>query len=277
MSSIRTPEIYDNLTKYTTDRDFYLDIALGRVRGMDLTLITGYSSNISVADGEVSLFDFPAHRMKFPTGAVDVWISSSNVADNMRVLVIGLTSDLTPVIIITNLNGQTPANINQQMRHVQSVRVLDQTPLGDVYVSRTNLAVSGVPIDPDDLLSFVKQGVNTSRHGFFMIPKGVSGVTLAIRGNTDAESKPATITTNIILLGDIPLQTVAYSVSPAFAQFLFPTPIASSSAFGQVTRILPEGTLVEFTAKASANNTSVFFGLDMLLVDNDLFAGQTLT
>ena len=271
MSSLRNTRVYENLTE-RENRDFLTDVAMGRVPGYTSDFMTGWTSDTDPADGQVSIFDFSHHLMVHPTGLVDVFVTSDNAADTtMSVVVVGVLDDYEPIVQTIQLNGTTPVQLPTQMRYIQSARMLIATPLGNVFVTRTNDVTAGVPNDNDDILSYITQGENFTHNAWYIVPKGKSAMIVAIRGNTDSDSKPALVKTYICFPNDIPLNSVSYTVSTAFPQLLFPTPVASTSVFGTNTRVLPEGTLVEYKVESTANNTQVFFGIDVILADNGEF------
>ena len=277
MSSLRNSKNWNRITRQEDGRDFQTDISLGRVPGMSTAIVVAYNPEIDISDGTVTIMDFPHHRMIFPTTMVNVYVSSDNAADTaVGIVVAGLDDEYNPIFLSGTLNGQTPVLLGQ-MFHIQSARMLLDTPLGDVYINRTNNITGGVPNVNDDILSFILQGTNLTRNAWYRVPKGFSAINTALRGSTDNATKTALLQTWITLPGDIQLRTATYTLSSAFSQFTFNPPVASVTNIGDVTRLLPAGTLVEFTGDAASNDTQVFFGIDFTLAEDGLFGGQPLT
>lgn len=279
MSSLREQKVYERLTKYVRERDFSIDLALGRVPGASQDFMAGFCPTVNTANGEITIMDYtPARRMVFPTGPVNVFVSSTSASDVGRdVAILGLLADFTPVIETVTLNGQTPVQLSNQLRHVQTARMVGALNVGGIFVSRTSATTAGTPNNLNDMLSYIIAGKGITRNGWYMVPKGMSGAGVAIRGGTDNPTKPAQINTYIKFDGDIPLQTVSYSVNTAFPQYLFPSPIAANSLLGSTSKVFPEGALLEYTAQTQSNNTSVFFGLDVVLFSNGEFGGFAIS
>jgi len=276
MSSLRNTKNWNRLTRQVISRDFEIDIALGRIPGMSTVIILGYNNDMSMG-ADKTIFDLSGVRYVFPTGLVDIWISSTNVSDvGIQVSVDGLDDSNNPVLLTGTLNGINPVNIGQ-MAHVQSCRVLGSQTLGNIYISRNNVTTDGIPNDLQSTLSYIKSGVGITNNAWYKVPKGFSAVTTGIRASTDNATKTALVKTFIKFPGDIVLNTATYTVSASFPEFTFNPPLGSSTVLGGgVIRILPEGTILEFTANPVSNNTQLFFGIDFILVENGLFGNQPL-
>ena len=132
----------------------------------------------------------------------------------------------------------------------------------------TSALTAGVPDDLTAIQGKIIQGLNITRTGEYMVPAGMSGVNVAQRGGTNSVNKIASVTTGIQPFGAAELRTVTYSVSPSLSQFTFPLPVATATVFGQQISVFPEKTILRVYATADSNSTEVFFGIDLMVVEN---------
>ena len=249
--------------------DFQLSAALGNVRHVSQDFVIGVGSDLGPADGFVTIWDsnFNLTRITTPT---EVFINSTDAADDQQFLVQGLDSDFNRLDTIVTVSGQTQVSVATVM-HVQSVTLLvgELTPAGDVYVARSSTLTAGVPLDTD-VLSKVIQGENITHNGFFMVPAGEAAVTVAIRGSTNQVNSAVTIQTLISPFGStVFLKTLRYTFVNGLQILDFPAPVASANILGQLSPVLDQKSFIEWRALASKGGTEVFLGSDFFLIDRD--------
>ena len=206
-----------------------------------------------------------------------IFASSSSVADNTGQFVVAtvLDENFNRVTMLATLNGQSqvqfvdPLGGSNLVTWVQGIIVQGAVAAGDVYAALADAAPLGVPSAPNTM-SNALAGIGISRIAAVMIPAGKFAITVAIRAGTHSTNKPANVNTNIEFFGQPNVVSVEYSVVPSFGELTFPVPIGTTELLGGTVSILPEKTILEFTTIAAQPNTTVFFGTDLVLADNDL-------
>lgn len=256
-------------------RNFYFEAALGNVPGISQDFIVGVTQPRDTSHGNLTIWDndFELTRLTTPT---EVFVNSTSGSDVGNIVnVIGLDSNYDRVVTPVTLNGQTPVSAGIY-GHVQSaaLSVGSAAFAGDIYIATTGTLTAGVPDDNTTVKTKIVQGNNTSRNVFYMVPNGYLLALTAIRTSVDSANKTATIHTQITPDGGLaPLETVVYSVQAGLNEFLFnTTPLATAYNFqGGFTAILGPKTFVNYTCQVDSNNTVVFFGSDILLIDKNIF------
>ncbi len=249
-----------------TDQNFLINVATDKVPGWRLALITGVAEDVDTADGEITIWD-SKFRATFLSGSTELFFSSTNAGDTTQVAVVcGIDANFDEVSTTVVLNGQNGVTVGN-MVFVNSAVIVSGTVAGDVYVGSESSPTAGVPADAA-VLSKIIQGKNVTRNGFFMIPRNHSGMTVAIRGTTDSDAKPAKTRTTVTPFGQPPLQFVSYTLSPGLGQFDFPAPVHSVASDGTTRQLLPGKTIFEFSVIASSNDTEITLGTDIILIDD---------
>ncbi|PCJ39129.1 MAG: hypothetical protein COA71_14530 [SAR86 cluster bacterium] len=252
-------------------KDFILEITLGSIKGFSQDFVVGVQESLDISDGNITIWDnkFTLTRL---TSDTEIFINSTNTGDTMDIVVTGLDINFEKKSSTTTLSGQTQVSIGN-FRHIQTGIVSGSvTPSGDIYVAESDTLSSGVPDTNSKVKSKIIQGKNITHNAFFMVPKGKTAITMAIRGSTDSSTKAAIVETVVTLDGGVPLQNISYAVSLNFPQFLFPAPVATVDLFGDIISSLSEKTFLEFTAKADANNTRILFSIDLICADSALIS-----
>lgn len=256
----------------TQQFDFMLQSSMGQFEGYAPEFVIGINPSAGIGALE-TIWDQGGIRLTPPV-ASDFFVSSSSGADTggIAVLVTGLDDDYNRFFELVALNGQSQVQLTNTGNWIQTVLVTGSPASGDVYLYTTSTTTAGVPDDATAIQGKVIFGNCITRIAAYMVPEGKAAVTVAIRGGTDDTSKIANVKTRITPFpGAPPLITVEYSVTPSFPGFIFPMPVAAGvSLFGNQA-LLPGRSTIEFLATSNSNNTQVFFGTDILLVDLDRF------
>ena len=247
-------------------KDFIFEVTMGNVPGYNQDFIVGVQEDLDSADGNITIWDnkFDLTRL---TSDTEIFINSTNAGDTMDIVVTGLDINFDKKNVSIALSGQTQVSIGN-FRHIQTAIVSGTvTPSGDIYVAESDTLTAGVPDTNSKVKSKIIQGKNITHNAFFMVPKGKNAITMAIRGTTDATTKPATVETYVTPDGGATLQNISYTILPGFPQFLFPAPVSTVDIFGDVISSLGEKTFIEFKGEATANNTRLLFSIDLICVD----------
>lgn len=264
--------------------DFKLDVALGRVPGFAQDFLIGINPNIQQIDPEANIWDQGGMRTHHTDAPQAVFVSSDDVADNSgaAVLITALDDTFKRTHLIGVLNGQNQVQAfnplpggSHLVSWVQAAIIINVGAVGDVYIALTSTLTAGVPDDAAAIQSKIFAGNNITRNGFYMAPRGKAVVTTSIRANTDDTTKIADICTSIKPFEQPALRTVEYFVTPDFPGLDFPFVVGTTQLLGDQIAVQPEKTILEFFATSNSNNTRVFFGLDMLLVDRELIGTGT--
>lgn len=251
------------------DENILVQSSLGNVPGHSVIFMIGVAPDLDAGDGSIAIWDNKFDYTPF-TGDTEMFLSSSNAADTMTVRVSGLDTNFDPKTVDLALTGQTQASLGI-FRHVQRAYVLGTvTPAGDVYIAASDTLTAGVPNTQSKVKSKIIQGHNITHNGFYMVPRRKIGATLAFRVSTNKRLEATEITTWLYPLDGTPKNLVTYSALAQFAQFNFPAPVASLSLGSEVQNIRGEKMLVVYKAEASTVNTKVFFGADILLIEENL-------
>jgi hypothetical protein len=90
-----------------TGKDFYFDIAAGRITGHKSYNISGHSDDVSTTIKTIGQYG-AGQQYVYPTTASIDYISSDNAADTHEITVVGLDANYVEVSQIVTLNGTTP-------------------------------------------------------------------------------------------------------------------------------------------------------------------------
>jgi len=252
-------------------RDFLLDISMGKVPGYKNQLVIAQRDSQNISDGPRTIWDH-TENIQFLTAETELFVSSSSAADTAPVtaVICGLDGNFREKTTVIALTGQTQVSIGGFLI-IHVVSMAGQAPAGDVYIAESDTLTAGVPDTSSKIQSKVLIGKNITHNGFFIVPEGKAAITMAIRGTTDAANKSAQVKTFITPPGGLELNTVTYSISESFPQFLFPAPVGSVTIFGELTLVAPARSKFEFRSEVNTNNTDVFFGIDFILGQSEEF------
>lgn len=251
------------------DRDFIWDVSMGRIAGYVPAFVVGVLEELDIADGEITIWD-SKFNITFLSGATELFFSSTDSGDTTQTVIInGLDSNFDQVGTVATLNGQNGVTVGT-MTFVYSIVVAVGTVAGDVYVGTESSPTAGVPADAN-VQSKIILGKNISHNALYMVPRGKSVMTTAIRGTVDTTNKNVVVRTHITPFGGNDLQTVSYTLAPGLFEFTFPSPVVTATNLAELDVVLPEKSIIEFRAIASSNDTEVFFGTDLIVIDQDQF------
>lgn len=252
-----------------SDRNFIWDVAMGRVSGYTPAFVVGVVADLDIADGETTLWD-NKFDITFLSGSTELFFSSTSAGDTTQTVIVnGLDSNFDQVGTIATLNGQNGVTVGN-MTFVYSIVVAAGTVAGDVYLGTESSPTVGVPADAN-VQSKIILGKNISHNAFYMVPRAKSAMTTAIRGTVDTTNKNVIVRTHITPFGGNDLQTVSYTLAPGLFEFTFPSPVVTATNLAELAVVLPEKSIIEFRAVALSNDTEVFFGTDLIIIDNDEF------
>ena len=251
------------------DRSFIWDVSMGRVPGYTSAFVVGVQEDLDIADGEVTIWD-SKFNVTFLSGSTEVFFSSTSAGDTTQTVIVnGLDANFDQVGTIVTLNGQNGVSAGN-FTFIYSAVVAVGTVAGDVYVGTESAPTGGVPADANVQTKIIL-GKNISHNAFYMVPRGKSVMTTAIRGTVDTGNKDSVVRTHIIPFGGNDLQTVSYTVAPGLFEFTFPSPVTTATNLAQLSTVLPEKSIIEFRAVAAANDTEIFFATDLIVIDNSEF------
>jgi hypothetical protein len=262
MARIKTSEI--------VSKDFPMEVGLGNVDGYSTDLVIGVNYDLDIVDGKRQIWDYDGPRTPL-TAATTLYLSSTSASDTaVDVLVVGLDSNKDRRTATFTLNGQTAVDTGT-WRFVYNMSVVTaSTPLGDVYIGKDATPTAGVPGTDADVVSQIIQGKNITHNAFYMVPNGKIAVVTAQRFNTNNLNLPTSIHYNLKLDGVATYETIEVTAEKSTGNFLFAFPVATTDTLGALSAVLPSGSEIFWEATASENNTKVFFGSDITLVDNTL-------
>lgn len=258
-----------------TNPPWQYDIGYGRVPGASLHLLIGQRDQQQIASGSITIWDAAENEgdngnIVFLDSNSNIWISSTSTLDtNVAILIQGLDEEFNQQQEVVVTNGQTPVQLSQPYRFIQTaINVGGNVNVGNIYISATAAHTLGVPNDVTKIQSKILPTLGVTHNGFFIVPKGKAAAAIAIRGNTDTSTKPSEISTWARLQDDgVFFQLVKYSISPSFAQFIFPVPIGTTEFVGINSTAQGEGSIVEYKSEAVSNNTNVLFAVDFVVSD----------
>lgn len=263
------------LTDFTRgfDRRFVLDVAMGKIPGHSQLFVIGVQPDFDIVDGTVTLWDVKGVALTLLTVATELFLSSSDAGDTtQQVLVTGLDINWIEKTEIITLTGQTQVTATTGWFRITSMASVGTTlPDGDVYLAPSTSLTAGVPDDLTVLQSKMLSGLGITHNGFFHIPAAHSGIVMANRGTVDSTNKNAEIQSWISFNAGAFVNPVTYTITNGFPEFTFPLPVGSAENLGILSPVLPEKTTVELRANVGSNDTAVFFGEDILLIENQYF------
>ena len=260
-------------------RDQYLEIGTGRDPLRTPELVVGITPPVPMA---IESFvwdhaDILPLRSDIPAAA-DLFISSTNAADTTQtVSVFALDSSFDSIILSATLNGQNQVQLinidtsgNDEVIWVQAARAFVSTPLGDVFVALTSATPGGIPSTTAAIQGKIIQGNNITRMAAYTVPNGMSAVFMAIRGNTDDDSKVATIVPQVTTFGDPPLRANGYSVTTNTPPIVLNMPFGVVPVLGFGAAAFPAKTKIQYLTTPSSNNTIVHQDFEMIIVNEAL-------
>ena len=104
-----------------------------------------------------------------------------------------------------------------------------------------------------------------------MVPSNRVAIVTGERFSTNSmANNPGIIRHEIKPVGVARLSTIFHSISASSAPFVFAIPVAAAETIGVFSAVLPAGSELSFSCEVAENGTSVFFGADIMLVDENL-------
>lgn len=252
------------------DRDFILDVAMGKVPGYDQSFIIGNRVGQNIVDGVETIWDHDG-SIQFLSAETELFVSSSSASDVASAVVVrGYDSDYQTKFSTTVVVGQSQVSVGTFLV-IQNVIVAGLSAVGDIYIAESDTLTAGVPNTATKVQSKVPATDNITHNCWLVVPAGMSAITMAIRGTTDSNLKTSKVQTIIHQPTLPPLRTVTYSVSESFPEFSFPSPVSTANVLGGRVVILPEKTIIEFRSEVDTNDTDTFFGADYLIIQSEEF------
>lgn len=257
---------------------FGMETALGLVTGSRNFTVSGIKLDLGMA-APATVWGVQGNvrrKRLHETGAVNLYVSSDNVADTTQVmLVLGLDANYKSQTGIAVLNGQSQVEVLDIVTGLPITWFIVDVMLnssgsaaalvGEIYIAESTALTGGIPNDLTACQGkiVVENGDsrNVTHNGFFLVPAGKTWISrrdlFSIGKNKDA---------NI----DVYLQDNASG---------FPIVLAATARIYQNTLNailgnwlgLTEKTYFEFVGVSSTNNTEVFCTIDLTEFDNELF------
>ena len=257
-------------------QDLMLAIGMGRIPGYYGQFVIGVTEGLDIADGLCTIWDYTGQNISFLSAETELFVSSASASDTTnQVLVSGLDSNYEIKTTTTTIGGQSQVSVGTFLR-VQNCIVLGTSNVGDIYIAESDTLVGGVPQTPSKVQSKILAGKVITHNGWFTVPAGKTAVNMSIRGTVDATSKAATVRSYISSALLPTAETVSYSVTAAFSEYRFPTPVATANLTGLLSVSVPSGTDIEFKAEVNTNATDVFFGTDFIVAPEEDFLTANL-
>jgi len=248
-----------------------LELAKGTTAGVSVVHKFGHSQNIDTADSDVIIWDgptvsdnyklTPAQLFSSTTADIDS-ISSSNAGDTVDIEIQGLDGNYDLVIQTATLNGQTRVALATPLMRVFRAYNTSGTALaGDVYIYVDGAVTGGIPDTAADVKAIVQAGEEQTLMAVYTVPAGyaayMSGLYWSI---TSKISSLATVSQFRREQGGV------FRIKERRG--------AQTAGTGNldIAHVVPEKinekTDIYMSANASANNTAISAGFDLILVQD---------
>lgn len=170
-SDLMTSDIEGSRRIKVSSESFELLVSKGLIPGHRMVYLNSYANSITTTPELIWPF---ASQYVFGDTATSFWLSSTSATDTQNILIQTLDSDYNEQNFVIALDGQTPvefsAGVGLRVNKVRNVTA--QQTDGDVYVSRENNHVNGVPRDSSMIVSAFEQEKQTSNLALFTVPAG---------------------------------------------------------------------------------------------------------
>lgn len=246
--------------KVATQQQEPLELAInkGKAPGHRMVYVNSFANNIGAT--EKLIWPLSTQYVISDTPST-FWLTSTSAADTKDILVEWLDGARNRFSTVVTLNGQTSVpfaiGVGLRINKMRTVNSIVGT-LGNVYATRQDSHVAGIPTNPDMIVSYIEQAAQTSTLAFYGVPSGHT-----LFGTTGYFSSPKGRDNDFFwnarnaAIGIPPTRTNVVSVYESTIEIDFAmTPI-------------PENTDAYFTAKTEAGNGSVDSRVVGILVDNN--------
>jgi hypothetical protein len=158
-----------------------VDMALGRLGGVQRKQQHGNTLAIDAADAPVDIWDFSSDDLStrlatktFPTASGDIFLSSDSTSDtavDIAVTYVDANGDLQTAT--KTLTGQTPVDLGDNGYDVLHAVVSGSTALvGNVYINTANAHTLGIPNDLTTVIGFIRAADGHMHQAGYTVPAG---------------------------------------------------------------------------------------------------------
>lgn len=250
------------VNKLLKEPNFIIQVALGKVEGIEVISKNGENSDIDIASAPEDIWAFGGIRGDSIIADIDT-ISSDNVNDTQEVVITGLDENWKEVIQAKTLDGQNKVSLDTPLiRSCYAYNNNSDDLEGSIYVYVDTPISSGVPIDNSKVRNFIKIGSNETETICFTIPAGktalyLEGFTSISRGNVGS----ANMTLKVRLFEKVYRVKRRISINNSGS--------GSWKSSYSVPIILPEKTDIKIVCESvTSDNAGVSGGFQALLFDN---------
>ena len=256
-------------------RDWFADIALGRIPGHRLESFFGSNDDIDIG-ANVTIWPHSGNEWVRPNTASEFYISSTSAADVLNTFeFVMLDDEYTRVVQFVTPQGQTPVQIpgGPYLRINGATNISGQIgnhspSQGNIFIASENNHTNGVPDDDTKVQGKIqmRNGVSSDfgQFGHYTVPKGMTCLMYNILSWL-GKNKEANI--NFTIAPNTQTnQAVQFEVAN-FKQY-------QNASLAQLIPVtLPEFTDIHFTVTSESNNSAASIVSQMVLVNNNVIQG----
>ena len=253
-------------------RDWFVDVALGRIPGHRLESLFGSNEDIDIGS-DVTIWPHSGNLWVRPTTATEFYISSSSAADTNNFFeLVMLDGNYARSVQIEAPNGQTPVQIQggPYLRINGATNASGQLGVfspsqGDIYITSENNHTNGVPNDPAKVQGKIqmRNGISSDfgQFGHYTVPEGMTALLYNILSWL-GKNKEANINFKIAP-NTAANQAVEFEIIN-FKQY------QNTSIANLLPVMLPEFTDIHFSVTSESNNSSMSFVCQMVLINRNV-------
>lgn len=249
----------DAITAIEQSKDFFYKVLTGKLTGLSADAFAG--NNPDLQDGVEETIWSQGGELNILTTNTSLFVSSTAAGDtSILVLVTGFDDSFNVVSRLATLNGQSQVALNADMMIVDGIQPLGLAT-GDLYVAEESTGgdlVGGVPQTVSKIQIKMIAGRGAGFNALEVVPAGKTGYLHEISGSISKGNDAS------IFLKFLPFGLPAFIFAPEFNSF------QGTFDFNQVAgNILPEKTIILFSALTSDEGASVTAGGKLVLEDNE--------
>ena len=221
-----------------------------------LSLDAAGSSNQTIAANTEELVAVQRGDPQLLSADTEVFISSTEVADNQIVAIAAMNDEYEPITLIGTLNGRNQVSLGNGFRIFSLFPISGTSPTGDVYVAESDTLTGGVPDTASKIQIKMAKEDGIATNPILTVPKDNNGYFFDFLGSVE-KGKNAKIFLQFGIAGG-PL-----TKSPTTNVFENTFSFRESSGYVK----LPAKTDIVVTARADTTPTAVTVAFQTMLED----------
>ena len=257
-----------NITGSSSIPSFFIDATRGAITGFSTERVFGRNPDIDTGTSPEDLWAYGG-TYTYSTSAVIYYISSTNAGDNQTVKIVGLDGSYNEQTVTVTLNGQTKTQIGTGETFIRLFEVENTGSTdwaGDIYVYEDDTVTGGIPNTVTKIRGFAEFEDNHSEGARFTIPAGKTGYLVKVYGGINkgilgSNTKDVNVNLWVREFGEVFVKELTYGVGKSNGGNI-------EIDLSMSPMVLNEKADVKLSAEVSDDNSDVYSGFSIVLVDN---------